>query len=71
MDETPVRVDRRDTPEISEIRARFFDTGAPDQRGHPSEAYTKVSSTLRWAINVLFDEIARLRDKYEPMRPQQ
>ena len=67
MDRTPVTEDRRDGNEVAEIRARYFDTG---KAGGP---YNKKKWPLeaRHAIEVLFDEIDRLRARYEPYRPQQ
>jgi hypothetical protein len=67
MDRTPVTEDRRDGNEVAEIRARYFDTGKA------GAAYRKAKWPIesRHAIEVLFDEIDRLRARYEPPRPQQ
>ena len=66
MDRTPVTEDRRDGNEVAEIRARYFDTG---KAGGP---YNKKKWPLeaRHALEVLFDEIDRLRNRYEPPRSQ-
>lgn len=67
MDRTPVTEDRRDGNEVAEIRARYFDTG---KAGGPYPL-KKWPIEARNAVNVLFDEIDRLRARYEPPRPQQ
>lgn len=66
MDRTPVTEDRRDGNEVAEIRARYFDTG----KAGPGYNKKKFPIEARHALEVLFDEIDRLRNRYEPPRSQ-
>jgi hypothetical protein len=64
MDSTPVTYDRRDGNDVAEVRARFFHTGKC--QGHP---YKNLKPEIKAGFEILFDEIDRLRCKYEPARP--